>query len=280
MTVGPRLGAGREAEVFAWGTDEVVKLYRPGFLGWDAECAALRALQDHDVAPSLIDVIDVDDRRGLVLERLPGTDMLTTLQRRPWHLPVLARRLAVAHLRIHRIAAPDSLPDFRDLLEARIRRAPLPTGLRDFALRELAALPGGDRLTHGDYHPGNVLITDERDVVIDWVGAARGTPEADHARTLLLLKWGDPLPETSRAARRLMAAGRSIFAREYAGHYRRGTKGARHDVASWMTVSIAARMSEGLEVEHLRLRGLLEAQRRRAEQLPARGPAERIPSDG
>jgi hypothetical protein len=268
MTIGARLGAGREAEVFAWGPDAVVKLFRPEFLGWDPEGAALRALDDHDVAPRLIDIVDIDGRTGLVL-----------LQRRPWRLPSLARRLAAAHLRIHRIAAPDSLPDLRDLLEARIRRAPLPTDLREFALRELAALPGGDRLTHGDYHPGNVLITDDRDVVIDWVGAARGAPEADHARTLLLLESADPLPGTSRVARGLMAAGRSIFAREYARQYRRGTAVSPHELASWLTVAIAARMSEGLEVEHPRLRTLLEAQRRRARQSPARGPAERITSD-
>jgi hypothetical protein len=277
MTIGPRIGAGREAEVFAWEPDAVVKLYRPGFLGYDAEGAALRDLDGHDIAPRLIETVDVDNRRGLVLERLHGSDMLTVLQRRPWRLPFLARRLAAAHLRIHRIAAPDGLPDLRDVLEARIRRAPLPTHLREFALRELAALPGGDRLTHGDYHPGNVLITGDRDVVIDWVGAARGASGADHARTLLLLGWADPLPGTSRAARGLIAAGRSIFAREYARHYRRGAAVARHEVASWLTVAIAARMSEGIEVEHARLRALLEAARnRRARQTPARGPAERI----
>jgi serine/threonine protein kinase len=281
MTIGPRLGAGREAEVFAWEPDAVVKLYRPGFVGHDAEATALRSLDDHDVAPRLIDIVDIDDRPGLVLERLHGSDMLTVLQRRPWSLSSLAQRLAAAHLRIHRMEAPNSLPDLRDLLEARIRRAPLPAHLREFALRELAALPAGDRLTHGDYHPGNILITDDRDVVIDWVGAARGAPEADHARTLLLLEWADPLPGTSRAARALMAAGRSIFAREYARHYGRGAAGARHEVASWLSVVIAARMSEGLDVEHPRLRALLEAaERRHAGQSPGRGPAERITSDG
>jgi hypothetical protein len=29
--MGPQLGAGREAEVYAWGDDAVVKLYRPGY---------------------------------------------------------------------------------------------------------------------------------------------------------------------------------------------------------------------------------------------------------
>ena len=38
------LGAGREAEVYAWGDGAVLKLYRPGFGGHGAEATALRAL--------------------------------------------------------------------------------------------------------------------------------------------------------------------------------------------------------------------------------------------
>jgi aminoglycoside phosphotransferase (APT) family kinase protein len=49
---------------------------------------------------------------------------------------------------------------------------------------------------HGDYHPGNVLLAADRVAVIDWPTAARGAPEADHARTRLLLRWADPLPDT------------------------------------------------------------------------------------
>lgn len=264
MMIGPALGAGREAEVFPWEPDAVVKLYRTGFLGYEAEGSALRLLDVHGIAPRLIDVVDVDDRRGLVLERLRGSDMLTMLERRPWRLPFLARRLAAAHLRFNRITAPDSLPDLREVMEARIRRAPLSAELRAFALRELSALPGGDRLTHGDYHPGNILMTGDRDVVIDWAGAARGAPEADHARTLLLLRWADPLPGTSPLARRLIVAGRSIFARAYAYHYRRGGAASPHEVSSWLTVVIAARMSEGIEGEHPKLCALLEAAQRRS----------------
>jgi hypothetical protein len=275
MTIGPALGAGREAEVFAWEPDAVVKLYRPGFLGYDAEGSALRLLDGHDIAPKLVDVVDVDDRRGLVVERLRGPDMLRMLERRPWRLTFLARRLATAHRRIHRIAAPDSLPDLREVMEARIQRAPLPAELREFALRELSVLPDGDRLAHGDYHPGNVLMTGDGDVVIDWAGAARGSPEADHARTLLLLRWADPLPGTSPLARGLIMAGRSIFARTYAYHYRRAAAVSPHHVSSWLTVAIAARMSEGIEGEHPKLRALLEAARRRSARR-APEPAERI----
>jgi hypothetical protein len=99
--IGPKLGAGREAEVCAWGDDAVVKLYRPGNLGHRAESVALAKLDRHSVAPRLIDIVDCDGRSGLVLERLGGSDMLALLQRQPWRVLGLARALAKAHLAVH-----------------------------------------------------------------------------------------------------------------------------------------------------------------------------------
>jgi hypothetical protein len=157
--IGAKLGAGREADVHAWGDDTVVKLYRPGYLGHRAEAVALAKLDGHSVAPSLVDVVDCDGRRGLVLERLAGSDMLALLQRQPWRVLELARALAKAHLAVHDVQAPGDLPDLRQVLAARIEDAVLPPQLRDFALRVLDGLPSGDRLCHGDYHPGNVMVS-------------------------------------------------------------------------------------------------------------------------
>jgi phosphotransferase family enzyme len=200
---------------------------RPGFGGHHAEAAALRSLHGQGIAPKLLDVVQRDGRTGLVLERFAGPDMLTLLQRQPWRVLSLAGSLATAHLAVHRAIAPSALPDLRQVLAARIQDAVLPPHLRSFATRILDALPDGDRLCHGDYHPGNVLLTADRTAVIDWAGAARGTGEADHARTLLLLRWANPLPGTPLPSRALIAAGRSLLARRYTRTYRRGAPPVR-----------------------------------------------------
>jgi hypothetical protein len=270
--IGPKLGEGREAEVFAWDTNAVVKLYRPGFGGRQAEAAALAKLDGRGVAPRLIDVVDFDGRLGLVLERLGGADMLALLQRQPWRVLGLARALAKTHRAIHDVRASADLPDLRQVLAARIDDATaLPSRLRGFAMRVLDGLPDGDRLCHGDYHPGNVLVDADRVGVIDWAGAARGVPDADHARTLLLLRWASPLPGTPLMFRGLTAAGRSVFAYTYARTYRSGgSPHALRELDSWLTVHAAARMSEGIEVEHPKLIGLINR---------AWGTAPRLPGD-
>jgi hypothetical protein len=258
---GPMLGAGREAEVYAWGDAAVLKLYRSGFGGHTAEAAALRSLTDGGIAPRLLDVVDRDGRTGLVLERVDGTDILTLLQRQPWRVLGLADALATTHRAMHHVAASTDLPDLRTVLTARIRDAVLPAYLRDFAQRTLDRLPDGDRLCHGDYHPGNVLLTADRTAVIDWPAATRGVPEADQARTLLLLRWADPLPDTPLLSRTLIAVGRSLLAHRYTRTYRHGATPPQR-VGSWLLVHAAARLSEGIEAEQPLLTGILDRAQR------------------
>ena len=244
------------------GETAVLKLYRPGFGGHHTEALALRALEDSGVAPKLLDVVEFDGRVGLLVERLSGPDLLALLQRRPWRVGSIARVLARAQLDIHRVQAPLGLADLRTTLAERIVAADLPRQLFDFVARVLDNLPGGDRLCHGDYHPGNVLLVGGRSAVIDWGAATRGASEADHARTLLLLRWADPLPDTPPLTKALIASGRSLLATAYARAYRRGSTPLRH-TSSWLVVHAAARLSEGIPSERkLLIRRLEDAQRR------------------
>jgi SAM-dependent methyltransferase len=89
-----------------WCGDAVVKLYRPGYVGYCAEAAALTALEGCGGAPRLLEVVNRAGRPGLVLQRLDGTDMLTLLQAQPWRMLGLARVLADAHRAVHRVHAP------------------------------------------------------------------------------------------------------------------------------------------------------------------------------
>jgi Ser/Thr protein kinase RdoA (MazF antagonist) len=259
-TLGPALGVGREAEVYSYGDAAVLKLYRPGFGGHRTEAAALRALAGQGIAPKLVDVVDRGGRTGLVVERVPGSDLLTYLQRQPWQVRAVARSLAAAHLAVHQVLAPADLADLREVMAARIRDAGLPQHLLGFVARVLDRLPDGDRLCHGDYHPGNVLMAGDRTAVIDWGAATRSTPEADHARTLLLLRWADPLPDTPLMSRAVIATGRRLLASAYARAYRRGSP-PLEQTRSWLTVHLAARLSEGIAAEReMLLRRLRRAQ--------------------
>jgi hypothetical protein len=264
LTIGLKIAEGREAEVYAWASGAVVKLYRPGYGGHATEASALAALEGGDVAPRLLGSVEIDGRHGLILERLGGSDMLALLERAPWRVLGLARTFADAHVRVNGVPAPADLPDLKDVLAQRIEAGVRAPALRDFVFRVLDRLPVGDRLCHGDLHPGNVLIVAGHARVIDWANATRGVAEADHARTLWLLERADPLPGTSRLFRRLMATGRARYARTYASHYRKRTPESLRLVPSWTIVHAAARIAEGIAVEEAGLLTFLRRAQRKA----------------
>ncbi|WP_129788614.1 hypothetical protein [Promicromonospora panici] len=83
----------------------------------------------------------------------------------------------------------------------------------------------------------HLAIHGDRLSVIDWPNAARGVPEADHARAILLLRWADPLPGTPLVIRGLVAAGRSLLARTYVRAYAHGSPRPPQQVESWLFAS-------------------------------------------
>ena len=263
------LGAGREAEVFLRPDGSVLKLMRsPNHqLRVEREAAALRTLAGpRHLAPRLREVVTVDGRPGLVTERVVGTDLMSLLTGRPWLFLRAAAAMATTHAAMHECQASVSLPQLNDELRQRIESAPiLRADLASYALDVLDVLdglPAGDRLCHGDFHPGNMMGTWEALVVIDWGEASRGDPLADVARTELLHRLAAPPPGTPAAFRALVAGGRTLFARSYLAAYRKARPVDNGELRRWLVVRVAARFIEGIEEEFDTLNAFLEKQRR------------------
>jgi Ser/Thr protein kinase RdoA (MazF antagonist) len=262
------LAEGREAQVFVRADGKAVKVMRSANQGARVrhEAAALQALADRDhLAPTFVETTEVAGRPALVTERVRGDDLLARLSKKPWLVLKVAGTLGRAHAAMHDHPAPDTLPDLRDELARRIESAKaLPEHHATAALQRLGALPTGDRLCHGDYHPQNVLGTLKDPVIIDWGDASRGVPAADVARTLLLLRMGELPPDTPAPMRALTAVGRGMLARRYLAVYRRHAVEKPSHLDDWLFVRAAARFDEELEAEYPRLLKLLDASPRTA----------------
>jgi aminoglycoside phosphotransferase (APT) family kinase protein len=262
------LAAGREAEVFVRPDGLLVKLVRsPDFaIRVDREAAALRALAGMGhLAPRLEAVVNLDGRPGLVIERVEGVDLLTLLMRRPWRFLSAATTMAHLHAGLHEVVAPASLPELKAELRARIETtAALPSHLATYAVEILDTLPAGDRLCHGDLHPGNVLGTWVAPAAIDWSEASRGHPTADVARTYVLIRFGALPAGTSAPMRALTTAGRGLMTRRYLSVYRRSSAVDLSRLADWIVVRAAARFWEGIEAEYEVLAHVIDRHRRRS----------------
>jgi aminoglycoside phosphotransferase (APT) family kinase protein len=241
------LGRGRTAEVVVWGPGLALKWFHPDVSAdaVAAEVAAARIVHALALpAPALVDQIVEDGRAGLVFERMDGPAMLHELSAKPWRMRRDARALAALQVRIQ-AATGAGLPPLRTRLAERIGRADLPAARRDELLADLDRLPVGDRLCHGDVHPANLLRAGDSWALIDWADATSGHPDADAARTRLLLEIA-PVPPGTRL-QPLLETARNRFARAYVAAYRALRPHA--DLDGWDGVVAGARLAEAIDDE-------------------------------
>ena len=247
-----RIGTGREAEIYDLGERRVLRLARDASRRASvnreasALCAASRAGAP---VPALHGRVDVNGRPGTIMERLDGEDLLSRLQRRPWMVRSIGIALGTTHAALHAVSAPDGLPTVADELRGRLGSPLVPAELRTSALEELDRFPEGDRLCHGDFHPGNVLETGAGPVVIDWTLGAGGPPVADVARTRLLITGGGLPPGSAKVLTGLQSVGRVLLARAYMSGYRRTAPLDPSSLKRWGFVQTVARLAENVDGE-------------------------------
>jgi aminoglycoside phosphotransferase (APT) family kinase protein len=248
-----RLGWGREAEIFAYDDGRALRLLRDrdGRDRLEQEAAAMTAAHRAGVAvPAVHEVMVVDGRPGLVMDLVDGTDLMTGLARRPWRVPFAARALGRLQAQLHDVVAPPELPALRAMLSDRLDAAPgLSASQRGFARGLLDELPDGDRICHGDFHPGNVIFSSSGPVLIDWANATRGDAAADLGRTVLLLRVGAIPGDLSPLARAADRLGRDFFRRRWVRSYQHARPIDLTQVRRWESVCAAARLAEGITEE-------------------------------
>ncbi|MFJ8869073.1 phosphotransferase [Streptomyces sp. NPDC102473] len=156
MHIGPLLGSGRTADVYALDGSWVLRRYRDG-IDTTGELAVMSYLSASGFpVPRIGPPAEAALPTDLVVQRLTG--------------PTLAEAL---------LAGTVTGDDGAELL-ARL-------------LRELHAIPPrlsqdpADRILHLDLHPENVILAPEGTMVIDWTTAAEGPPALDRAMTALIL---------------------------------------------------------------------------------------------
>jgi aminoglycoside phosphotransferase (APT) family kinase protein len=153
------IGTGMTADVYAWGTGRVLKLYHRCVADSvvDREYANTRAVKAIGLpVPQAYEMIETGGRRGIVFDRVEGRTIFEHVKVRPWTLFSAARQLAELHAQLHGCVAPRELPQQHHRIDSRIGAAAAASDEeKQIARRRLAELPVGESLCHGDFHPAD-----------------------------------------------------------------------------------------------------------------------------
>ena len=242
------IATGRTAEIYGWENGQVVKLFHDWFRREDIDYE--RRISQSVYAsglpvPSVSEIIQVEGRNGLLYERIEGVSMGEKLLKKPWRIFRYAPRMAELHVEMHGKTLPLKVPDLREKLQGKIHRAKaLPVPLRERVLTALKGMPKGDRLCHGDFHPGNIMIRQHKEVIIDWIDVALGNPLADLARTGIILIG---MAENQVGQNPFLKAFVRGFHSLYLRHYFSLRPGGKEEYKDWLPLVAAARLSENIK---------------------------------
>jgi Ser/Thr protein kinase RdoA (MazF antagonist) len=187
--VGSLVATGATAEVRRGAPGTVVKTLTrklPAIV-MELEAAGSRAAAAAGLpAPGLLEADLEASPPRLVFEFIDGTELARLYDDVG---PVaIGRILADLQHLVRQVRDPEVIP-IEDFLGFQLDQGAVPEPLRSAARRDLARLTAhADRvLCHMDLHDANVLQGTDGPVIIDWMNASSAPPEADVARTRLVV---------------------------------------------------------------------------------------------
>jgi uncharacterized protein (TIGR02172 family) len=271
MEKGELLGKGMTADVYKWGQDKVIKLFKEGYREeWIKREAAIgRKIHEAGVpSPAVFDMVEIDGRRGIILQRIFGKSMLALLVKEPWRFLSLVQQLAGFQQKIHEFST-EGLPSQKERFSQVIALSSGILGDKAKKIIEFVdTLPEGDSICHGDLYLGNIMVSNDKLVAIDWSSAYRGDPSGDVARTCLLINTPAVPPGIPDIVGTMSTFPKWMTCRLYLNEYIRASKDKLENLDAWMLLVAAARLKSRIPGEEKWLMEIIDKQLKQQKLLP------------
>jgi hypothetical protein len=132
------IAVGFTAEIYTWQAGQVPKLYNLGASRSTVEYEANLTRMVHATGlpvPAAGEVVEIDGRFGLELERVDRISIQEAFIQKPWTFPYYARQLVELKTDMHQCRVPE-LPSLGERLIGKFKRAEkLPENVRQAALK-------------------------------------------------------------------------------------------------------------------------------------------------
>lgn len=187
-----KIAEGWTSEIFTLSTDQVIKLYKPGFEGLaHVEFAKTKYLKSYlATVPEVFEMVEFEGRKGYSMERLYALPIGSITGLNPNEI---ARVLAELLLTFYKIPTNELFNSIQVDIENKIeQKMDLLGNMGATAKMLLAKISASSNFCHGDYHTGNVVVCTGKQYIIDWNRSGTGDLNADIAKTLILMLFGPP----------------------------------------------------------------------------------------
>lgn len=211
-----KIVAQRTNKVIYKDNDRIIKLFDESFSKADILNEALNQARVEETnlnIPKLLEVVKIDNRWAIVLEYVEGRTLEQLIKDHPENIDEYFDIFVDLQLKMHTQRVP-LLTKLKDKMNRKISLSPLSATTRYDLHMRLEAMPKHNKLCHGDFNPGNIIITPQGTAyILDWSHATQGNASADAARTYLLF-WLAGEPELAEKYLKLFCE-KSDTARQY-----------------------------------------------------------------
>jgi len=240
MKYGKKIGEGNTATVYEWEEGTVLKLFLQGYPKSDVEreFQNAQAINDMNFAkPRAYEMISCEERLGIIYDKVEGESLLNWVLK-TGDLQGCAEHMSKLHKSIL-LNSVSNVPDYKQFLKYHILNAPSANLMgQEGVLAVLNKLKDGDTLCHGDFHPGNILLSNGQTMVIDFMNVCHGDFLYDVARTVFLVEY-TPVPAGTEDKVMVMGLKKTL-----ADLYLNKMNTTREMIQDYLSVIIAARVSE------------------------------------
>lgn len=231
------IGCGAQADVYAI-DNKAIKVFKEQSSKTAVFCeAAIHSMVEtiNLPAPKIYEVIQIENKMAIVMELIEGISMKQIVMNDMDNLSFYLDTVTNLQEKLHGISV--NVPGFPTMKDKFRQRIFLSSLLSDSQKEKLQAMLNGftigNSLCHGDFHLMNLIKTENEIVIIDWIDATSGSPEADLCRTYLLYELYSP----------------KGFADMYLDVYCRKTNKNRNEILKWLPIIAGVRLSENNKQE-------------------------------
>ncbi|MFD6510338.1 phosphotransferase family protein [Bacillus sp. NPDC060175] len=231
MNLGNPIAKGNTAEIYL-NDNKVVKLFKEYLPNTESLYEAQKQKYAYSCGlhvPKVFEVTEIQGRQAIIMEYVEGESvgelLLNNLSKAEHFISICVS----IQQKIHAISvSPDEIEPMKERLYRQINSVHnLDEKQKGNILKRLDSIIFEPRLCHGDFHPFNLIMSNDDMKIIDWVDASSGDIRADVFRTYLLYSQNSV-----------------ELAEMYLHIYCKNTGLSRDEIFQWAPIITAARLVE------------------------------------